>query len=74
MSTPNITDYDNFRSYLQDLYKFKKQTISKYSYRRLAEDLGFTPTNFLHLVISEKKNLSEEAIVKICKHIPWTAL
>lgn len=71
--TPSVLDYDDYRLFLKDLYLARKTSRAGYSYRRFAEDLGFTPSNFIHLVISGKRNLSQEAIDKIKARLKWTA-
>lgn len=71
--TPSILEYDDYRAFLKDLYSTRKTSRAGYSYRRFAEDLGFTPSNFIHLIVSGKRNLSQEAVDKIKSHIKWSA-
>lgn len=72
--TLSVLDYDDYRLFLKDLYSARKASRAGYSYRRFAEDLGFTPSNFIHLVVSGKRNLSQDAIDKIKSHLKkWTA-
>lgn len=73
MHIPNILNYDNYREFLKDLFIFKKDLSGKYSYRKFAKDLGFKASNYLHLVLTNKRNLSMEAINKIKSHIKWNA-
>jgi uncharacterized protein (TIGR02147 family) len=73
MSELNILSYNDYREFLKKLYEQRKEENKKYSYRKLAEDLGFNASNYIHLVIQRKRNLSEDAIGKIKKAIAWTA-
>lgn len=61
----NILDYSDYRLFLKDWYSLNKTNNQKYSYRQFAVDLGFTYSNFLHLVVTGKRNCSEDAIRKI---------
>jgi len=59
-----IFEYDNYRAYLRDLYKFYKETKPHFSYRYFSQKAGFRSPNFLQLVIEGKRNLSPESIEK----------
>lgn len=71
--TPAILNYSDYRLFLKDLYQAKKSSRAGYSYRRFAADLGFNPSNYIHLVITGKRNLSPEAVDKIKSKLKWTA-
>lgn len=70
---PSILDFDDYRAFLRDLYAARKRARAGYSYRKFASDLGFSPSNFLHLVVSGKRNLSRDAVETIKKNVKWTA-
>lgn len=72
-SEPLVSQYDDFRVFLKDVYDYRKTLHKKYSYRSLAQELGFEASNFLHLIITGKRNLSLDAIHKIKNHFNWTA-
>ena len=59
------TDYLDYRQYLSALYLKKKAASKRYSYMQFAEDLGFSKTNVLYLVIKGKRPLSVKAGQKI---------
>jgi uncharacterized protein (TIGR02147 family) len=59
-----IFEYDNYRTYLRDLYEFYKQAKPQFSYRYFSQKAGFRSPNFLQLVIEGKRNLSPESIEK----------
>ncbi|MBX7149535.1 TIGR02147 family protein [bacterium] len=73
MELPLVLNYLDYRSFLGDWYRSCKSNTVKYSYRQFASDLGFNPSNFLHLVVTGKRNCSEEAVRKIVKHIKGSA-
>jgi uncharacterized protein (TIGR02147 family) len=64
MKKIDIFEYDNYRVYLKDLYKFYKETKPQFSYRYFSQKAGFRSPNFLQLVIEGKRNLSPESIEK----------
>lgn len=70
---PDILNYSDYRHFLADLYAQRKAASPQYSYRRFAEDLGFTASNFMHLVVSGKRNLSLDAVNRIRQHLDWRA-
>jgi len=70
METTNldIFSYENFRVFLEDYYNEQKQKYpSKFSFRFFSKQAGFNTSNFLHLVIKGKRNISYDSINKIAK-------
>ena len=57
-----IFEYDNYRTYLKDLYDHLKKTTGHFSYRYFSSKAGFRSPNFLKLVIEGTRNLSPESI------------
>jgi len=55
----------DYRDYLKALYVFLKAELRGYSYLRFAEDLGFSRTNVLHLIIQGRRPLTSKAAAKI---------
>lgn len=70
---PEILNYADYRRFLADLYAQRKADSPKYSYRKFSEDLGFQASNFMHLVVSGKRNLSLDAVSRIRQHMDWRA-
>jgi uncharacterized protein (TIGR02147 family) len=64
MKKIKIFEYDDYRAYLRDLYRFYKETKPQFSYRYFSQKAGFRSPNFLQLVIDGKRNLSPESIEK----------
>jgi uncharacterized protein (TIGR02147 family) len=60
----SVFEYDNYRTYLRDLYERLKATRPHFSYRYFSAKAGFRSPNFLKLVIDGKRNLSAESIEK----------
>lgn len=77
-----VTQYLSHRDYLQALYLDLKTRSDAYSYLRFADELGFSMTNLLRLVIVGKRPLTSKAAVKIALALDlhgaerryWTAL
>ncbi|MBI2338833.1 MAG: TIGR02147 family protein [Deltaproteobacteria bacterium] len=64
---PNIFEYDNYRSFLKDLYASLKQEKSAFSFRFFSKQAGFRSPNFLKLVMDGKRNLSPDGIEKFAR-------
>jgi len=73
MNQPNILNYNNFRAFFYDEYEYKKKTEKYYSYRKLATNYGLNPTNYFHLVIQGKRNLSLKSLQTILKNLSWAS-
>lgn len=77
-----VTQHLSYRDFLRALYTRAKAEISSYSYLQFAEDLGFSRTNVLRLVIVGERPLTAKAASKIAKAIDlhgsslryWTTL
>lgn len=61
----NVSRYLDYKDYLEALYKALKQELDSYSYLSFAEDLGFSKTNVVHLMIKGKRPLSSKAAHKV---------
>lgn len=67
MESPILYTYIDYRSFLKDMFTFRKQEDRGFSYRSFARKAGFASPNFLKLVISAQRNLTNESIAKIAK-------
>lgn len=74
MLNPQILNYLDYRLYLKDVYTFRKKTEGRYSYRKLSEELGFSSSNFIHLIVQGKRNLSQDGVRSISKALNLSAL
>lgn len=59
-----ITEYQNYRCYMQDFYDERKQTCS-FTWREYARLAGFTSPTYLKLVCEGKSNLSELGVERV---------
>jgi len=73
MREPQILDYNDYRIFLKDCYEQRKLTLGKYSYRQFSDEMGFAASNYLHLVVSGQRNLSQDAVAKIVSRFKWKA-
>ncbi|MGD9159987.1 MAG: TIGR02147 family protein [Desulfobacteraceae bacterium] len=64
---PDIFDYLDYRTFLRDIFNYKKLKNHRYSYRVFSGKAGFSSPNFLKLVIDGQRNLTNESIGKIAK-------
>jgi uncharacterized protein (TIGR02147 family) len=62
-----IFEYDNYRHYLKDYVEWQRSFNANFSLRYFALRAGFRSHSFLHNVISGKRNLTLESIVKVSK-------
>ncbi|HYX38529.1 MAG TPA: TIGR02147 family protein [Oligoflexus sp.] len=64
-SRVSVSRFLDYREYLQAVYEAIKQEIGKYSYLNFSDDLGFSKTNVLHLIIKGRRPLTSKAALKI---------
>ena len=68
-NTPNITEYLNYRQFLQDLYLSKKKDNASYSYRVFVNKGELGSPSHLKMVIDGSRNLTLNTIPKYLKAI-----
>jgi len=61
----DIFKYTNYRSFLRDVYTFKRKGSSRFSFRIFSRLAGFKSPNFLKLIIDGERNLSLDGIYKV---------
>lgn len=64
-----ITEFLNYRDLLRVLYERCKSRIEKYSYLKFAEDLGFSATNVVRLIIIGERTLTLKAAAKLTRNL-----
>lgn len=77
-----VTRYLNHRDFLQAVYQAAKSRLESYSYLKYAEDLGFSATNVVRLIVSGQRPLTSKAGTRIAKALDlhgaslryWTTL
>jgi uncharacterized protein (TIGR02147 family) len=67
-----VTRCLHYRDFLKSLYAAMKALLPEYSYLQLAEDLGFSRTNVLRLVIAGQRPLTVKAAEKIAQGLALT--
>ncbi len=67
MKRPIVYDYLDYRSYLGDMYYYRKESASSFSYRFFSNKAGFASPNFLKLVVNGQRNLTNASIAKVAK-------
>ena len=55
--------------FLKSLHTTSNQVLGRYSYRQLASDLGFAPTNIIHLFVQGHRPLSDKSAHLICESL-----
>ena len=67
MDRPSIFTYLNYRTFLHDMFLYKKGTTSSFSYRYFSKLAGFSSPNFLQLVVNGTRNLTITSIAQVAK-------
>ena len=61
----SVANFIDYQLYLDTIYKAIKLESKRYSYLQFSEDLGFSKSNVIHLIIKGKRPLSVKASDKI---------
>ena len=71
VSHPELSDYMDFRKYLQDFYDYKKAVTAghyrSYNYQAFSAAADIKSPNYLKMIIDGQRNLSEDMIQKFAK-------
>jgi uncharacterized protein (TIGR02147 family) len=67
-----VSQFLHYRDWLKALYLSTKSKVNDYSYTQFADDLGFSKTNVLRLVIAGSRPLSGKAAEKIAHALAMT--
>ena len=60
-----VTDHLDYRDYLRAVYTWLKGHQERYSYLQFADDLGFSKTNVMHLIVVGKRPLTSKAADRV---------
>jgi uncharacterized protein (TIGR02147 family) len=63
------TEFDCEIEYLKSIYLARKKVSRPYSYRHFSEELGFGHTNYMHLILTDRRPLTLKAAEKIADAI-----
>ena len=69
---PNIFSYIDYRKFLQDFYREKKNSTASFSYQNFSRQAGFQSKSFVFNVIQGKKNLSKASVVALAEAMKLT--
>lgn len=72
--TLQVTDFLSYREYLEKLYGLMKPSRKAYSYAQFAEDLGFSKTNVMWLVMSGRRKLMAKAAQRVVESLGMTGI
>jgi uncharacterized protein (TIGR02147 family) len=64
---PDVFEYLDYRKLLKDLYEDRKKEHSYFSYRYIAQKVGFASAGFFANIIQGKRNISSEFIFKFAE-------
>ncbi len=67
MERPVVFDFLDYRAFLSESYHYRKQRDKYFSYRYFSKKAGFASPNFLQLVTSGRRNLTNDSIAKVAK-------
>jgi uncharacterized protein (TIGR02147 family) len=65
MSEPDLLHYSDFRLYLADFHRWRKQGDPRFSLRRFAKEIGFSSHTLLRYILDGQRNLSKRTLMKI---------
>lgn len=68
----NPTSFLEPSRYLQACYEHLKEKLDNYSYIEFSDDLGFSKTNVIHLIIRGKRKLSVKGAKRVCEALGLT--
>lgn len=60
-ASQKVYDFLRPSDYLRAVYLFIKKHSSRYSYRKFAEELGYGPSNYMHLICTGQRKLTLKA-------------
>lgn len=63
----SIFDFLDYRLFLKAYYEHRKEEEKGYTFRAMAEQMGFASSNYLMLVMQGKRNLGKDSLKKIAE-------
>lgn len=65
----DVFAYMSVQDFLRTVYEQVKARIPRYSYRTFSSDLGFGETNYLHLICTQKRQLSPRSAQQVVQNL-----
>lgn len=69
-----VTGFLDAVEYLRAVYQLLKKENSPYSYRHFAEEVGFGFTNYMHLILTGKREISQEVAAHLVEKLEMRRL
>lgn len=73
MTKPDLHQYLDVRSYLSDIYQFRKKTEPGFSYEVWTQEMGFRSRSYLRAIVIGEKPLHESALANFIKSLNLNA-
>jgi uncharacterized protein (TIGR02147 family) len=67
LEMPDLYAFEDYRAYLRAWYKAAKSTRRGFSYRSFSAKAGFRTSNFLLLVMTGRRNLTQQSADRMCR-------
>ena len=67
MTEPSVFHYLDYRAFLNDLFGYRKKKDAYFSHRFFARRAGFSSPNFLKLVITGQRNLTNTSVAQVAR-------
>lgn len=67
--TIDVFSFLSIQELLKSIYAELKKQNPRYSYRSFSHDLGFGETNYLHLICTQKRQLSPRSAQQVAQHL-----
>lgn len=69
--SPELKNYINVHQFLEDFYRFRKQTDDSFSYDIWAQEIGIKNRSYLRLIVIGKRAVSEETVNLLCRYFKF---
>ena len=73
MTKPDLLQYLDVRSYLNDVYQFRKKTVPNFSYDFWSQEMGFRSRSYLRAIVIGEKPLHESVLANFVKSLNLTS-
>lgn len=72
IEAPTLKNYLSVTVYLQDLYTYRKNENSGFSYESWSSELGFKSRSFLKMIIDGQRTITVSSMEAICKSMSFS--
>lgn len=69
LSKPELRTYLDIHQYLEDLYRFRKQTETNFSYESWAQELDIKNRSYLRQIVIGRRSITESTIKILCQRL-----